>query len=100
MNLFNKEIKPYRDNLISLETLNVLPQIDSPIGVKGNQMEGEGTQYSVPNPAVTLNSAIYSERGKELDQMIWDAQTKYIMGRIDDAGGLRWNTGAKQAVIN
>ncbi|MFD0678301.1 MULTISPECIES: extracellular solute-binding protein [unclassified Paenibacillus] len=86
LNLFNKEIKPYRDNLISLETLNVLPQIDSPIGVKGNQMEGEGTQYSVPNPALTLNSAIYSERGKELDQMIWDAQTKYIMGRLDDAG--------------
>ncbi|MNF04509.1 Lipoprotein LipO precursor [compost metagenome] len=26
------------------------------------------------------------ERGNELDQMISDAQTKYIMGKIDEAG--------------
>ncbi|MNT98057.1 Lipoprotein LipO precursor [compost metagenome] len=40
----------------------------------------------MPNPALTLTSAIYSERGSELDTMMSDAATKYIMGKIDDAG--------------
>jgi putative aldouronate transport system substrate-binding protein len=43
-------------------------------------------KYSIPNPALTLVSTTYSERGKELEQMIWDSQTKYIMGKIDEAG--------------
>jgi putative aldouronate transport system substrate-binding protein len=40
----------------------------------------------VTNPALTLNSKTYSEKGEELDTMIRDAQTKFIMGKIDEAG--------------
>jgi putative aldouronate transport system substrate-binding protein len=36
-----------------------------------------------------LTSATYRERGRELEQLIGDAQTKYIMGKIDDVG---WQT--------
>ncbi|MNP86675.1 Lipoprotein LipO precursor [compost metagenome] len=32
---------------------------------------------------------MYSGRGKELEQMITDAETKFIMGKIDEAG---WKT--------
>ncbi|MNY68675.1 Lipoprotein LipO precursor [compost metagenome] len=42
----------------------------------------------VSNPALTLISATYTERGSELEQMITDAETKYIMGKLDEAG---WN---------
>ena len=40
----------------------------------------------VPNVALTMNSKTYSEKGGELDTLIRDAQTKFIMGKIDEAG--------------
>ncbi|CAG7649482.1 extracellular solute-binding protein [Paenibacillus allorhizosphaerae] len=83
---FQREVKPYRDNLLNIEGYNVAPLKDTPLGDKGNLLAKEGTKHAVPNPALTLPSGTYSERGKELEQMINDAQTKYIMGKIDDAG--------------
>jgi putative aldouronate transport system substrate-binding protein len=83
---FQREVKPYRDNLPYIEGYNSLVLKDVPIGEKGIAIAKENTKHSIPNPALTLNSATYSERGKELEQMIWDAQTKYIMGKLDDAG--------------
>ncbi|MCZ8513810.1 extracellular solute-binding protein [Paenibacillus filicis] len=83
---FQREVKPYRDNLVNIEGYNVATLKDTPIGDKGTQMTRDNGKYAVANPALTLVSAIYSERGKELDQQIWDAQTKFIMGKIDDAG--------------
>lgn len=83
---YQREVKPYRDNLLSIEGYNVPELVDVPIGMKGTKMARENEQYAIANPALTLSSAIYTERGQELDQMIWDAQTKYIMGKIDDAG--------------
>jgi len=83
---FQREVKPYRDNLLYVEGYNVAPLKDVPIGEKGTKVTQENMKYAVPNPALTFISATYSERGKELEQMIYDAQTKYIMGKIDDAG--------------
>jgi putative aldouronate transport system substrate-binding protein len=83
---FQREIKPYRDNLVYIEGYNVPELKDTPLGTKGASMSIAGLKYAVPNPAVSLPSDTYTERGKELDQMIWDAQTKYIMGKIDDEG--------------
>ncbi|MFC0214594.1 extracellular solute-binding protein [Paenibacillus chartarius] len=85
-NMFQREVKPYRDNLTVLEGYNVKPLKDVPIGEKGTKMESDGIKYIVPNPALTLKSMTYSERGSELDQMMMDAQTKFIMGKIDEAG--------------
>ncbi|WP_089201140.1 hypothetical protein [Paenibacillus xerothermodurans] len=48
--------------------------------------QGYASAYAVGNPALTLTLAISTERGKELDEQIWDAQTRYIMGKMDDAG--------------
>ncbi|MDF2962691.1 MAG: extracellular solute-binding protein family 1 [Paenibacillus sp.] len=83
---FQREVKPYRDNFPYIEGYNVPELKDVPIGEKGNKVTKENMQYAVPNPALTFISPTYSERGKELEQMIYDAQTKYIMGKIDDAG--------------
>ncbi|MDF2961714.1 MAG: extracellular solute-binding protein family 1 [Paenibacillus sp.] len=83
---FQREVKPYRDNMLQVDGYNSLILKDTPIGEKGTAVAKQNTSFSIPNPAGTLISATYSERGKELEQMIWDAQTKYIMGKIDDAG--------------
>ncbi|MEF3303539.1 extracellular solute-binding protein [Paenibacillus sp. GYB003] len=85
-NVFQREVKPYRDNLPVLEGYNVAPLKDVPIGEKGTKMEADGIKYIVSNPALTLTSATFSERGQELEQQINDAQTKFIMGKIDEAG--------------
>jgi putative aldouronate transport system substrate-binding protein len=86
LTLFNREVKPYRDNLLNFETYNVPPLKDTELAMKGYKMEPEGLKYAVANPALTLSSKTYSERGKELDIQMADAQTKYIVGKIDDAG--------------
>lgn len=84
--LFQREVKPYRDGLLNIEGYNVPEIEDTPIALKGTKMARENVQYAVPNPALTLNSPTYNERGVELDLIIRDAETKYIMGQIDDAG--------------
>jgi putative aldouronate transport system substrate-binding protein len=83
---FQREVKPYRDMLINLEGYNLKPLKDTPIGEKAQKITEDNTQYTVPNPALTLSSATNSERGAELERLIYDAQIKYIMGKIDDAG--------------
>ncbi|WP_080836909.1 extracellular solute-binding protein [Cohnella massiliensis] len=83
---FQLEVKPYRDNLLYVEGYNTKPLKDTPQGEKGTRMAKENLQYAVPNEALTLTSAMYSERGNELETMIGDAMTKYIMGEIDEAG--------------
>lgn len=85
---FNREIKPYRDNLLNVDGYNVPPLKQDPLGEKGSKMELENLKYSINNPALSLSSKTFSERGKELEQMLTDAKTMFIMGKIDEAG---WN---------
>ncbi|WP_199613774.1 extracellular solute-binding protein [Paenibacillus alkalitolerans] len=83
---FQREVKPYRDMLFNFEGYNVPPLKDTPQGEKGLKVAQENLNYVVPNPALTLSSKTYSERGAELDQIINDAVIKYIMGKIDRSG--------------
>ncbi|MDF2926748.1 MAG: extracellular solute-binding protein family 1 [Paenibacillaceae bacterium] len=83
---FQREVKPYRDNLLNVEGYNVKTLKDTPLGEKGTKMASENAQYAIPNVALTLTSATSRERGSELDLLVNDAMTKYIMGVIDDAG--------------
>ncbi|MFD0679048.1 MULTISPECIES: extracellular solute-binding protein [unclassified Paenibacillus] len=85
-NLYVKEVQVFADTLLGIEGYSALPLKDSPIGAKGTKLEMEGQKYVVPNPTLTLNSATYTERGRELDLIMEDAQTKFIMGKIDEAG--------------
>lgn len=100
---FNREVKPYRDDLLNFETYNVPPLKDSPLAMKGYKMEPESLKYAVHNPVLTLSSATFSERGKELEQMMNDATTNYIVGKLDDAGWEaaidRWRKAGGDALI-
>jgi putative aldouronate transport system substrate-binding protein len=42
--------------------------------------------YAVPDPTVSLISETYLQKSQQLTQIISDAQTKYIIGELDDAG--------------
>jgi putative aldouronate transport system substrate-binding protein len=84
--LFQREVKPYRDMLLNMEGYNINPLKDKPVAEKAQKIAEENTKYTVPNPALTLTSATYSERGGELERLIYDAQIKFIMGKTDEAG--------------
>ncbi len=86
--LDSREVKPYRDTLPFLgETNPALKQALQPELFRKNQLIGkQNERYIVPNPAHTLESETYAERGKELEQLITDAETKFIMGKIDELG--------------
>ncbi|AWB44645.1 ABC transporter substrate-binding protein [Paenibacillus sp. CAA11] len=83
-----QEVKPYRDSLPQRGELYNMEK-----KAKGTELFNlnkkivyENEKYIVPNPALTLKSNTYNERGGELEQIITDAQTKFIMGQIDEAG--------------
>jgi putative aldouronate transport system substrate-binding protein len=82
-----KEVKPYRDSLPYIDSNPALKPIRQPdLYRKNQQIIKENELYIVPNPALTLESETYAERGKELEVMITDAQTKFIMGKLDETG--------------
>jgi putative aldouronate transport system substrate-binding protein len=90
-NDMNRLVKPYRDNLPHRgELYNVAkPSKESELFQKNQQIARENDQYVVLNPALNLQSATFSDKGEELDLLITDAQTKFIMGKIDEDG---WKT--------
>ncbi|MDF2921371.1 MAG: transporter substrate-binding protein [Paenibacillaceae bacterium] len=85
--LFNVEVKPFRDSLPSFEVGGKGLQAElTPLQEKGWKIVADNLPHVVPNVALTFTSDTYTEKGAELDILIGDAQTKYIMGKIDDAG--------------
>jgi putative aldouronate transport system substrate-binding protein len=100
---FNREVKPYRDNLLNFETYNVAALKDTPLAMKSYKMEADGVKYSIPNPTLTLSSKTFSDRGKELKTMMEDAATNYIIGKLDDAGWQgaisKWRTAGGDLLI-
>ncbi|MBD2867087.1 extracellular solute-binding protein [Paenibacillus arenilitoris] len=83
-----QEVKPYRDSLPQRgELYNMEKKAKgTELFNKNKQIVYNNENFIVANPALTLNSATYNERGGELEQIITDAQTKFIMGQIDEAG--------------
>ncbi|WP_438444165.1 extracellular solute-binding protein [Gorillibacterium sp. sgz5001074] len=83
-----KEVKPYRDTLLQRgEAYNMdKPMKQTELFLKNNKVVSDNDKYAVPNPALTLLSTTFTERGGDLEQMITDAETKFIMGKIDEAG--------------
>lgn len=52
------------------------------------QIKKDNEQFAITNPAAALliNSETYTLNGANLDMIIEDARTQYIVGQIDDAG--------------
>ncbi|MDF2935360.1 MAG: transporter substrate-binding protein [Paenibacillaceae bacterium] len=83
-----KEVKPYRDMLLrqAEDSDSIKPSSQPELYRKSQEINRESRAYIVENPALTLESDTFAELGKELDTLITDAETKFIMGLIDEAG--------------
>lgn len=58
----------------------------SPLQIKENEIMKENEKIVVANPAASLLSEVYSQKGQQLDNIINDARIKYIVGQIDENG--------------
>ncbi|WP_438444167.1 extracellular solute-binding protein [Gorillibacterium sp. sgz5001074] len=83
-----KEVKPYRDMLPFLgeDQSPIKPNLQPELYRKNLQIGRENQSHIVENPALNLESVTYTERGKELETIITDAGTKFIMGLLDEEG--------------
>lgn len=57
----------------------------TPLSIKTEKMQKEAEKYIVPNPAESLISKVYSQKGPQLDNIINDARIKYIVGQSTEA---------------
>ncbi|WP_240415117.1 extracellular solute-binding protein [Paenibacillus periandrae] len=83
--IYNKEVLPYQ-KLMAVEAGKALQGNDPALVVKGEQLNKDNEKYAVPNAAEALISDTYSEKGGQLDKLIEDAKTKFVMGKIDEEG--------------
>lgn len=83
-----REVKPYRDLLpyLTVDQSSIKPALQPELYLKNQHIGKLNRGHIVENPALTLESDIYAEKGKELELIILDAETKFIMGMIDVEG--------------
>jgi putative aldouronate transport system substrate-binding protein len=58
----------------------------TPLIEKEELVKEENEKIVVPNPAESIVSEIYAQKGQQLDNIIYDARIKFIVGQIDEAG--------------
>jgi putative aldouronate transport system substrate-binding protein len=58
----------------------------TPLQVKEKQVMKDNEKIVVANPAASLLSTVYAQKGQQLDNIINDARTKFIVGQIDENG--------------
>ncbi|KWX74584.1 extracellular solute-binding protein [Paenibacillus jilunlii] len=86
--LIEREVKGFKDSVIGeaetngmYQSLNVLPG-----RIHAEELLLENVKVGVAYPTAALDSATYTSKGVELQQIISDATYKYIYGQIDKAG--------------
>ena len=62
------------------------PGASTPITILEQELYAENIQYCVANYGASYTSDFYVENGAALDAILSDAQLKYIIGEIDEAG--------------
>jgi putative aldouronate transport system substrate-binding protein len=60
----------------------------TPLRAKSREVQKANEEIVVTNPGEPLTSPTYTMKGAQLDQIVNDARTKFIVGKIDEAG---WN---------
>ncbi|WP_135549296.1 extracellular solute-binding protein [Paenibacillus cymbidii] len=74
---------------------DLLPPLksDDPQYARMIEVRKDNEKFAVFNPAAPYKSATYTTLGKTLDQIVNDAQSKYILGELDEAG---WKKAVEQ----
>ncbi|WP_188880946.1 hypothetical protein [Alicyclobacillus cellulosilyticus] len=74
---------PYRWPLCVVDPTHfATPAKLTPIEQQTNQVVALNNKYAVQDPTLTLVSPTYQTKGAQLNQIITDADTQYIMGKI------------------
>jgi putative aldouronate transport system substrate-binding protein len=86
--LTEREVKGFKDSLIGEPETNGSYEgfHDLEARIKAEQLTIENEKIAIKDPAAALDSATYTEKGTELQELIKDATYKYIYGSIDKAG--------------
>ncbi|WP_410769556.1 extracellular solute-binding protein [Fontibacillus sp. BL9] len=86
--LNEREVKGYKDSVIGESETNGMyePYNTLPGRIHAEELILENVKVGVPDPTAALDSATYTEKGVELQQIITDATYKYMYGQIDKAG--------------
>lgn len=91
--VFTDEVYNNLFQLMVFDGSKALPGKLDPSVDKYNKLIQNNEKLAVANPALPLLSKTYMEKGKQLDQVITDARTKFILGELDEKG-------FQQAVVN
>ena len=65
---------------------NFLKPESTPLREKEEEVKKTNEDIVVANPAESLLSEVYAQKGQQLDNIINDARIKFIVGQIDEAG--------------
>lgn len=86
--LIEREVKGFKDSVIGEYETNGMYQAYNvlPGRIHAEELVLENVKVGVADPTVAMDSATYTEKGVELQQIITDATYKYIYGQIDRAG--------------
>jgi putative aldouronate transport system substrate-binding protein len=83
---FNNTVKMFTNGLPVDQTGggNKLPPLQKPLEEEATKLSKENEKYLVKDATTGLFSQTYADRGSDLDQMIKDANIKFITGNIDE----------------
>lgn len=83
-----REVKGFKDSVIGeVETNGRYDGYYSlPSRIKAEELIITNEQHAIHDPTAPLDSATYTEKGLQLQDIITDATYKYIYGQIDKAG--------------
>lgn len=62
------------------------PGIETPLEARKSQVVPQWAKFAVMNPTLALTSETQNTKGVELGTLINDSKTKFILGKIDEAG--------------
>jgi len=65
---------------------NAMPGVVPPIVALDQQLQDEMLPHAVPDPTEPLYSPTQTKLGSDVDLILQDAETKYVVGTINDAG--------------
>ncbi|MDQ0113455.1 extracellular solute-binding protein [Paenibacillus harenae] len=86
--LTEREVKGFKDSVIGEAETNGMYEgfHDLEARIKAEQLTIENAKIAIKDPTAALDSATYTEKGTELQELIKDATYKYIYGNLDKAG--------------
>jgi putative aldouronate transport system substrate-binding protein len=83
---YKKLVNEIQSNLKVLDFTDDVNRYLDPLDLQAQKIFEENEKYIIANPAENLVSQTFTEQGTELETIMKDARTKFIMGELDEQG--------------